>query len=270
METRQARILDERIHQRRHLPIGQDVRARPLKQRALFERIERQPVAHVPKLCRLDSHTDPSLPGRVHELDPRLEHRDDGDGDGSGQQLREGDAVHGRHHQLMLRCALVLQAHVAHDRHQDVALEQALGQRFDHDLGDDARGLVRGHELAQAVGQGQRAQQPEGLEEHEKVESDHSEREAEPEEELVRAARATERGVQVREHAKVHDEELQHQQPACDARIHEHARLVQQHGHLDVGDDVREVQPDDDQTVERALGGADETRLHAPRAACAL
>ena len=57
-------------------------------------------------------------------------------------------------------------AHALDDSDEDVRLQQALWQRLDEHLGDDACRLVARDELAHYLGQRHDGEQAEGLEEH--------------------------------------------------------------------------------------------------------
>ena len=104
----------------------------------------------------------------------RLRTGDGRDGNRAREDLAEGGAINRRGEQVHLGRARGVSIHVMHHGDQDVALQHALREALDGDLRDDPRGLVCWDELSQPIRQRHDGEQPERLEEHEKVEGDHS------------------------------------------------------------------------------------------------
>ena len=103
---------------------------------------------------------------------------------------------------------------------------------YDEYLGDDARRLVRGYELPHRLGQRRERKQPKGLKEHQAVEAEHAEGEAEPEEGAVHGRRRPEGRVQVGEDTEPHEEELRHEEDGGDGGVGVAAGGVEEEHHL--------------------------------------
>ena len=70
------------------------------------------------------------------------------------------------------------------DHDEDDSLHDALRQRLDEHLSNDAGRRIRWHELAQRLGHGSDREEPKRTEEHEEVEEEHAKWEAVQEAEI--------------------------------------------------------------------------------------
>ena len=231
------------------------VRALPLDNRALLERVERQARAHLPELERFGADRESRRPRARNHLDPELQHRDGRDEDRGGKHRRKLE-----HRQLRIRRGARLGA--VDDDHVDVGLENALRERLDDHLGDDACRLVGRDELAQPLWKGQDGEQPKGLTEHQAVERQEAPWEAEDEEEEVDRAIRAKRALQVWQHAQLDNEELEHQKEDADAGPSVVASGPEQHRDLHIRDEVRKVEADGEDSVGRAHQYLEQRALH--------